>query len=94
MNIYAIYCDNGMQYEDHDYSIEPSHIYTNKEKADEICLSLNNPIFSPSMTEEEFNKEAVDWYNSYEELVTNEKEEFDNPYYRVTYTVVALTVKT
>ncbi len=94
MTIYGIYCDNGMQYEDHDYSLEHQHIYSSREVADKICEQLNNPIFTPPTQEEYKEQHENGFMGSYEDYSEYCHDQQFNPYYTNTYTVVQLEVKT
>jgi len=94
MKIYAIFEDNGEQWEDHYYGIMEGEIYSDKEKADKMCAMLNNPQFIPPTREEYEEVLKLEQWPSYEDYKEEWQYEFDNPYYKSTYEVIELTIKT
>ena len=94
MIVYIIYGNNQEQYKDYSHQIE-EEVYLDKGLADKDCYLLNNPVFKPSMTKEEFDIEEASEANleykkhatyesewgSYEDFVEYEKGAFERDKY-------------
>ena len=89
MKIYAIFEDNGENWEDHYYGIMEEEIYLDREKADKMCAMLNNPQFIPPTREEwEIGGRKFGNYGDYKSWLQCD---FDSNTY--TYEVKELTIK-
>ena len=89
MKVYAIWFDNGELWEDHMNGIEQPNIYANKEVAEKACYELNNPKFIPP-SEDDYTQ--IEGYLSYKDYVENLRWDFENPNYKITYSVITLNL--
>ena len=87
MKIYAIFGDNGKQWDDSWYGIMEDEIYSSPGDAEQACFKLNHPIIvQPTVREWEDCAWECTWEEFVEDFIERQRSKY-------TYTVKELNVK-